>query len=278
MGADDKDISATLIDLAVRGYMKIMEIEKNEYKFTKLRGGSGLKPFELGIFDKIFENGETRLLSALKFNFKSTLDSTKNLLYDSLTKEKYFTKNPEDTRGGYLAIGIVVAIASVVVGGALESGIHILSFLATGILFIIFSFFMPSRSAKGVILREQILGFKEFLSVTEKDRLKFHQAPEKKPELFEKFLPYAMVLGVEGAWAKQFEGIYKPGESSWYGTYDHRPFTTYMFVYSLGSMMSATDKTFSAVQPKTSSGSFGGGGFSGGFSGGGGGGGGGGSW
>jgi uncharacterized membrane protein len=56
---------------------------------------------------------------------------------------------------------------------------------------------------------------KEYLSIAEKDRLKFHNAPAQNPEHFEKLLPYAMVLGVENEWANQFAGIYDR-EPAWY--------------------------------------------------------------
>lgn len=57
-------------------------------------------------------------------------------------------------------------------------------------------------------MKEYLLGLKMYLQIAEKDRLDFHNAPEKNPEIFEKLLPYAMVLGVEKALAKEFKGIY----------------------------------------------------------------------
>ncbi|MEW6407776.1 MAG: DUF2207 domain-containing protein [Patescibacteria group bacterium] len=274
---DNKDISSTLIDLAVRGYLKIKEIEKGEYQFTKLKEGDDLENYEKELFDGIFGNAQTKLLSALKNKFANKFKNIKDKLYEDVTRKGYFPKNPELARGGYFGCGIVIGIAAIILGIFLESWVYLAGFLVAGVLMIIFSFFMSRRSYKGVLAYEHILGFKEFLSVTERERLKFHQAPEKKPELFEKYLPYAMALGVEGEWARQFEGIYQQ-KSSFYESYDGRAFAAYAFVSSLNSLSSQTSQTFTAV-PKTSSGSFGSSGFGGGgFSGGGGGGGGGGSW
>ncbi len=106
----------------------------------------------------------------------------------------------------------------------------------------------------------------------EKDRIIFHNAPDKTPELFEKLLPVAMVMGVEKEWAKKFEDIYVI-PPQWYagGTFNH--FSSSDFSHALGGFSSASSASF--VSPRQSgSGGFGGGG----FSGGGGGGGGGGSW
>src|SRR6185436_19560328 len=92
--------------------------------------------------------------------------------------------------------------------------------LAMGIFasIIVYSFisrFFPAKTEKGVAAKEHILGLKEYLQIAEKDRLEFHNAPEKKPEVFETLLPYAMVLGVANIWAKEFEGIYNE-PPSWY--------------------------------------------------------------
>ena len=63
----------------------------------------------------------------------------------------------------------------------------------------------PTRLGRKVM--DRIEGFKLYLSVAEKDRMNFHNPPERTPELFEKFLPYALALGVEQAWSEQFDGV-----------------------------------------------------------------------
>jgi uncharacterized membrane protein len=108
--------------------------------------------------------------------------------------------------------------------------------------------------------------------VTEKDRLKFHDAPKKNPKLFNKLLPYAIALGVEKEWAKQFEGMDINKETTWYAS--NQAFTAYVLADSLSSSFSTSvSSNFTPTQSSSSSGFS-----SGGFSGGGGGGGGGGSW
>lgn len=139
----------------------------------------------------------------------------------------------------------------------------------------------PTRLGRKIL--DQIEGFKMFLSVTEKERLRLLNPPEKTPELFEKYLPYALALDVEKAWAEQFASLlaglqeggtrYTPG---WYHGTDWSRSDFGNFASSLGSSLSTTIS--SASTPPGSSSGFGGGGSSGGSSGGGGGGGGGGGW
>jgi uncharacterized membrane protein len=133
---------------------------------------------------------------------------------------------------------------------------------------------MPRRTKKGAIALEQILGLQLYLETAEKDRINFHNAPEKNPERFEKLLPYAMALGVEKAWAKQFEGIYNESPQ-WYESTE--PFAVGAFANDMHSFNNVASSAMSSQPSSAASGSSG---FSsgGGFSGGGFGGGGGGSW
>jgi uncharacterized membrane protein len=170
---------------------------------------------------------------------------------------------------GVLAGGFLTGIF-----GSLQDGWGILSGIISGIIILVFGWLMPAVTKKGAELKENILGFKDFLSVTETDRLKFHNAPEKNPALFEKFLPHAMVLGVEKEWAKQFEGIYNQ-QPDWYEDSSGRMFNA-IILSSMISDFSSSAMTTMASQPSSAAG--GGSGFSGGGAGGGGGGGGGGSW
>lgn len=74
-------------------------------------------------------------------------------------------------------------------------------------LCVLFHHLLKRPTPEGQKLRDHILGFKKYLSVAESDRLALENPPEKTPELFEKFLPYALALDVEQAWSEQFADI-----------------------------------------------------------------------
>jgi uncharacterized membrane protein len=129
-----------------------------------------------------------------------------------------------------------------------------------------FGWFMPARTIAGARTFEKILGFEQFLGRVEGDRI---ERIEKTPELFERYLPYAMALHVEKKWVEAFAGIAiePPG---WYrGTYG-TGFQPYFLVNDL-NMMSSQAGSIMASSPRSSSGGsgFGGGGGSGGGFGGG---------
>ena len=144
----------------------------------------------------------------------------------------------------------------------------------------VFYHLLKAPTAAGRKLLDQIDGFRLYLTVAEKDRLNSQNPPQKTPQLFEMFLPYALALNVEQQWAEQFtevlaqagadrSGGYAP---PWYSGTAWNSLGPTGFVSSLGSSMSSAISSSSAAPGSRS------GGGGGGSSGGGGGGGGGGGW
>lgn len=294
---DNYDISADLISLAVRGYVKIKRVEKKallgknvDYILLQLKPETDLaNQFERDLLKKLFKHkGSVKddeldpndpkhidavKLSDLEESFYQDLKNLKGEVYASVVKKGYFAKNPQSVRNAYLAVGFIVGALSLFLGN-IFGYMGVISLVASGVLIIIFSFFMPSKTIKGVLAKEYLLGLKNYLQVAEKDRLEFHNAPEKDPQLFEKLLPYAMALRVEKDWAKQFEDIYSQ-QPQWYSG-DQANFSALALANSLDSFSAKANTTMVSRPPSASSGGSGLGG--GGFSGGGFGGGGGGSW
>ena len=127
---------------------------------------------------------------------------------------------------------------------------------------------MERRTTLGYEALQYLKGFKDFLETTEKDRYAFHNAPEKSPEIFMEYLPYAIAFGVEKQWAKVFEDL-DISDPDWYVGDGVGAFNAVAFTSDIGGFSTA----LASSGTSGSSGSSGGG-----FSGGGGGGGGGGSW
>lgn len=271
--ASVSEISAMIIGLAVSGFIKIKRVEKPklvffkgvDYELEKQKDFSGIKDAaEKLLAEKLFEKGISGVvaLSELKRKFVKESKDVLDTLYANAATKGYFPQNPNMVRGIYMGIGIVLLILGSILGGIL--GMFTISLIVSGAIIIVFGFFMPRRSKAGRLAYEHILGFKEFLKVTEKDRLKFHNAPEKTPELFSMFLPYAMVLGIYEEWVDQFKDITMP-EPQWYdgggAVWNAVLFSSTLHDFSSG---------ITAMSQASRGGS--------GFSGGGGGGGGGGSW
>jgi uncharacterized membrane protein len=205
----------------------------------------------------------------------------KSEIMAALKVKGMYTVDPESAMG-YWGMGLVVVALPYVIGQWLGLADFLNSIpIAIGaglialVIVIILGRLLTAKSLKGARTRVQILGFQEFMNRVDADRLK-----RMPPDTFEKFLPYAMALGVEHRWAKAFEGIIQ-NPPTWYQGYGPSPsFSTWYFVNSLGSMTQTASSTFVSAPRASSSGSGwgGGGGGGGGFSGGGFGGGGGGAF
>ncbi|MDH5588821.1 MAG: DUF2207 domain-containing protein [Gemmatimonadota bacterium] len=289
---DMRDITAAIVDLAVRGYLRIEEVEvtglkrffgKDDWRFLpRTTGGpwSGLKAHERTLLEGLFGSegapSPTRL-SDLEHKFYRHLPVIQSRIFEALLAARYYHHRPDKVRQGYIGAGVVVAALGMAVGQFADlAGVApltpILAAILTAVPVFAFGWIMPARTIRGARALEHTLGFQEFLDRVESDRF---ERMVKSPEMFEKFLPFAMALGAERRWAEAFADIYTEPPSWYVGRWDGS-FHSTRFVHAMGSMTSSAS-TRMASQPRSSGGSgFGGGG--GGFSGGGFGGGGGGGW
>jgi uncharacterized membrane protein len=293
--ADLHDISATIINLAVRGFLKIRVLQDKktlfkspDYEFIrqkKTKAGETLIPFEQKIMNSIFGGDTKKKLSDLENKFYSKLPKLKEELYANLVEKAYFERSPEKVRKSSLRIafgtigaGLILIPLEAIIFGSVWS----FSIIINGIVALTLHRYMPKKTKKGMLAYQHVLGFKEYLRVAERYRLKF----EEKENLFFEYLPYAMTLGVAKKWSKAFKNIYdNPPE--WIEGIDGKGFKSADFLNSMTTITNSITQTIqSRPAPPTSSrstwsgsASSGSSGFSsGGFSGGGFGGGGGGSW
>ncbi len=285
-----RDITATLVDLAVKGYLTIEQKDEShllglthskEYIFHLKRPPtewSGVRPHELEMLSALFDDGSITSvkLSDLQNHFYTHLPAIRSRIFDALMADGYYLHRPDTVRQGYIGAGIVIGILLFVFGGALGAATGVAQFtwalaaIITATVICIFGWFMPARTLSGARTFEKVLGFEQFLERVESDRL---ERIVKTPEMFEKFLPYAMALRCEKKWVAAFAGIaMQPPQ--WYSGPYGSGFVPYMFVNDL-NVTSAQASSVMASAPRSSSGGsgFGGGGFSGGGFGGGGGGG-----
>jgi len=298
-----RDITATIVDLAVRGYITIEEKEiqhmmglfsNKDYVFHMKKTPAewkGLKSHELLLLAGIFTStanpdsdyyslqpglGTAVELSSLQNNFYKKLPGIKDSIFDALMEKGYFQHRPDYVRSSFLVGGVVVGVMLFILGNSLSQkmGMAAAPFLAAAILsaavIIGFGWFMPARTADGAKALAGVLGFEDFLTHVEADRM---DKIQQTPATFEKFLPFAMALGVEKKWVGAFKNIYTEPPSWYQGSSIGSAFYPLMFVNSLDNMTALASSAMTSA-PRSSGGSgFGGGGSSGGGFGGGGGGG-----
>jgi uncharacterized membrane protein len=291
-----RDITSTMVDLAVRGYIKIEETAEKvllfthkDYVFHLLKAreqwGADLAPHERVMLENVFAGGNDTRLSDLKNRFYTAVPIIRQDIMAALKTKGIYLLDPESANG--YSIGAAIAILAVFalfqyLGWAnFFNSISLLLVCVplSALIWWLFARVMTAKTMKGARTRVAVLGFQEFMNRVDAERLKL-----MLPTTFEKFLPYAMALGVEHHWAQAFAGIIKD-PPSWYvtpgGYAPGMGFNPIFFSSSMHSMAGDMHQVFVSAPRASSSGSgFGGGGDGGGggFSGGGFGGGGGGAF
>jgi uncharacterized membrane protein YgcG len=275
---DNKVMTAAIVNLAVKGYVEINTqgglhwLTMKTPDDPKPAMAPGEKELYIGLFktqNKIeLDNANHKVLGKARGAHKKSLQADYN--------KKYFKTN------AMLNIpAVMIVLGTLLVAFNIGRGVTplviamvVLSFLTMAL----FAFIMRAPTLRGRKLLDEMLGFKEFLEIAEKDELNLRNPPEKTPHLFETLLPFALALGVDQQWSERFATVlanirgsdgseYRP---SWYnGSWNSNNLskTTNKLSSSLNSAVS------SSVSPPGSSSGGGGGGSSGGGGGGGGGGG-----
>ena len=280
-----RDITSTIVDLAVRGFIKIEETDDEgllfhhkDYIFhllQKRQDWNGLAPHERVMMENIFTDDvpDTRL-SSLKNRFYTAVPVVRTDIMSALKQKGIYTLDPESANaysfGAAFCIVVPFAIIQYFGWADFFSSVPmlILSILISALIWWLFARVMTAKTVKGARTHIAVLGFQEFMNRVDADRLKV-----MPPSTFEKFLPYAMALGVEHHWAQAFAGIIKdpPG---WYAApagYGYGTgFNPILFSSSMHGMATDMHQVFVSAPRSSSTGSgFGGGGGGGGFSGGG---------
>jgi len=279
------DVTATIVDLAVRGHLRIVELEREhwfssrDWRLERLPSGTGdLLAYEKLLYDGLFETGEQVLLSSLKKTFAERMGKVQTALYEDVTRAGWFRGRPDKVRGVWqvAGIGLIIAgaIATFILGHELHWAPVGIAVILLGLALFFFASRMPARTAAGTAVLAQAKGFREYIRTAEAEQLRF----EEGQDIFSRYLPYAVVFGETDRWVKVFGPLAAAAASAgtsptWYA--GPTGWDPTHFGASMGGFTSSASSTLSSSASSSSGGS----GFSGGgSSGGGGGGGGGGSW
>ena len=344
MGADNRAFAAALVDMGVRGHLRMVEqdggwFSRDKTRLERVAGDPPLPPDEEAALRELAMTGESIVMeqknhakfsaaqkgleAALKEKYEGRLFN-KNwgwaiagvillvaaiwlaaaavvvatngaeiwqvgvsagslalaALLVALTRESSSTGKCLLTLGAFVAGAFALTTGAPIIGAAINSGWWQPLAIPLLALPLVISAFVwidaPTREGRAVL--DRVMGFRHYLSITERERLDRMHPPEDTPELFERFLPYAIALGVENRWARRFADVLAAASAQgqqgfgWYSGSGHPWSNPTAFASSMGSSLASAVSSASTA-PGSSSGSGGGG-----SSGGGGGGGGGGGW
>nr|NUR38331.1 DUF2207 domain-containing protein [Sphingomonas sp.] len=343
MGADNRTFAAALVDMGVRGHIRLAEEEggifsRDKTRLERLSSSNPLPSEEEAALRELCRSGESIMMEQKNHSKFSSAKNSLNAVLKEQYEGKLFKRNIGWAAAGALAFLATLWLAAAAVVAATDSAeiwsvgvvlgslglcailwvvfhesaaskclLSLISLVATTVAFILgmpligvalnSGWYLPlilpalalplvvsafwwiaAPTKEGRTALDHIVGFKQYLSITERERLDRMAAPEDTPQTFEKYLPYAIALGVENRWADRFQGVLAAAAAQgqqgfyWYSGNGNPWSNPTGFVDNVGSSLASTISSASTA-PGSSSGSGGGG-----SSGGGGGGGGGGGW
>jgi Predicted membrane protein (DUF2207) len=294
--ADVLDVTATIIDLAVRRFLRIDEVPPenerrapHDWTMTKLKDADdSMVRYERTLFESLFAGRDSVTLSALRQTFASDLSVVREQLYTDVVAAGWFRARPDQTRHLWEGLGIFV----VLLGGGLtyllarwtHFGLAGLAVVIGGLALTVAGRWMPSRTGKGSAAMAEINGFRLYLHTAEAGQIKV----EEREDIFSRYLPYAIVFGEADRWAKTFASVAAAGAAAgagvggaavgnygfsslyWYGGWGMWNFGNFnnsidaFTVTTAGSMAAAAQSAASHGISGFGGGGFGGGGFGGG--------------
>jgi hypothetical protein len=226
--ADPHDVSATLLDLAVRGWFRIIEVpgerdgRPRDWELRRVDPAPTERPtaFEQLLLDRLFEGRDDVRLSTLKGSFGLTMREAQIGLYREVVDRGWYARHPRARNGRTRAVGLAVLVpivlvaAALVVTGLADAHDWSLTPVLVGLVVALvvlarWGGARTPRTAEGTALRIEALGFREYLATAEADRLRF----EEKRALLSSYLPYAVAFGLTAHFADLLRQLAK--DSHW---------------------------------------------------------------
>ena len=267
MGYDSAALSAAVINLAVKGHLRIIQ-DDDDFSLQREPSTQELAPGESVLLEKLFHEGPVIELDNKNHKLIGIAKSAhaKSLQWDY--RNVYFFKNTSlllpSLLGSLFLGGVIVAMNAI-------NPLVVVLFIANVLLHGLFAYLLQAPTRRGRALMDKLEGFELYLKVAEQDDLNLRHPPDMTPELFERYLPYAVALGVEQAWAEQFTSVFAAlanggvdYQPRWYhgGNFDTRHLGG--FAETVGSSFSSAISS-AATAPGSASGAGGGGGGGGGW-------------
>jgi len=236
--ANPRDATGTIVDLAVRGYLRIEDApadqtpqdtatvslwEPKDWRLVRLTKTGGLLDYEQILLDGLFQDaatgpgGPSTRLSELGHGFAGRLRQAQDALYTDVARRGWFTARPDRVRRRWLLTGCALfatGTAAVAVAAAFSHLALIpVPVALAGLVLIGRARWMPVRTAKGTDLARRLLGFRRYLTTTAAGQAR----PAGQADLLDDYLPYAIVFGCTKQWAELSAAVTGAGQApSWY--------------------------------------------------------------
>ncbi|MHB8869179.1 MAG: DUF2207 family protein [Thermoleophilia bacterium] len=218
-----REILATIVDLARRGFLEITDeregtwiFKKNKTTFKRLQSIGTLQGYEKQVANALFGSKESVDTDDLKEKFYKHVDPITKAVYEEVAAAGLFPRNPSSTRTRWKILGFAVLAGFVAFAGLLAvSGVPgwgwmLVGGIVSGLIVLGFSRAMPQRTARGAQETRKWEAFRNYLN-----DLTRYQDMATARDAFERYLPYAIAFGVERDWVRRFDQLQLPAPT-WY--------------------------------------------------------------
>ncbi|MEV6982512.1 DUF2207 domain-containing protein [Sphaerisporangium sp. NPDC051017] len=217
--ADVVDVTASIVDLAVRGYIRIDEQPRGAYdapdwllvKVPEAPLGE-LLDYERALHQAIFDGRDAVLLSHLHGSFASGLGKVRDALYRDVVAQGWFARRPDSVRTRWTTLGVIVVgvgvLATVLLAWFTTYGLLGLAVIIAGAALSVGGQYMPAKTVRGSTALAHTLGFRDYLAAGEIGDV----PPAQRIELFSRYLPYAVVFDNVDRWARVVSSIDGDGQ------------------------------------------------------------------
>lgn len=224
---DVVDVSATIVDLAVRNYLFVEELPRTTHGHhdwllrRRNPAGDELLSYEREIFGAVFSSGDEVKVSELEDVLRHRMSAVQSLMYDDMVRQGWFTERPDAVRSRWTTAGWVLLAAGVVLTVVLalasSFGLVGLAMVIAGAVLAATGQVTPARTGLGSRVLAELRQFRAFLEAPAADEL----PPQQREELISRFFPYSVVFGLADRWADALAAT-DPDDSPdepiyWYG-------------------------------------------------------------
>ena len=177
--ADVRDVTATMVDLAVRGYLRIEE-EGEDYALVRLRDADeSLHPYETMLHDAVFAGRDRVTLADLTTTFHADMAKVQAQLYRNVTGQGWFNRNPSHARNAWAGIGAGVLVAgilgTILLAATTSWALVGIPVILLGVLMLATISVVPARTPEGTRVLAQARGFELYLRTAEGEQLRFRR-------------------------------------------------------------------------------------------------------
>ena len=242
---DVADVTATIVDLAVRNYLAIREVGPSNWVVVRRNpADASLTDYERAVYQQVLRDAPEVPLAALRVDMGAVRDA----MYADVVSREWFARRPDHDRSLWSVVGVLLAflgiVATVVLALTVGNALIGLALVVGGLGLALGARMMPARTRRGSVLVQQVRGLLGYLRGTQAASI---PAADREMVL-SRSLPYAVVLGEVDGWVRRFADLDHSADGT-PGIYWYETNSPGEFPQRFAAFLVALDRALGGAQP-----------------------------